>query len=105
MHPALDLTADYAHSDGAGDYETTLGAVPSSFPGLISRHRSLDVRLRYAWRARTNLVLRYYFERYRAADWAIDGLGPDAIRNVLMLGRSSARYGNHLIALTVEATL
>ena len=105
VHPALDVTADYAHSDGAGDYETTLGAVPSSFPGLISRHRSLDVRLRYAWRARTNLVLRYYFERYRAADWAIDGLGPDAIRNVLMLGRSSARYGNHLIALTVEATL
>ena len=104
-HPALDLTADYAHSDGAGDYETTLGAVPSSFPGLVSRHRSLDVRLRYAWRARTNLVLRYYFERYRAADWATDGLGPDAIRNVLTLGRSSPEYRNHLIALSVEATL
>ena len=104
-HPTLDLTADYAHSDGAGDYETSLDAVRSSFPGLVSRHRSVDVRLRYAWRSRTSLVLRYYFERYRAADWAIDGVGVDAIRNVLTLGRSSPRYGNHLVALSVEAAL
>ena len=104
-HPALDLTVDYAHSDGVGDYETNLDAVRSSFPSLISRHRSVDVRLRYAWRPRASVVLRYYFERYRAADWAIDGLGQDAIRNVLTLGRSSPRYGNHLIALSVETAL
>lgn len=104
-HPALELSANYAHSDGVGDYETALGAMRSSFPALISRHRSLDLRLRYAWRPRASLVLRYYFERYRGADWSIDGLGPDAIRNVLTLGRSSPRYGNHLIALSVETTL
>ena len=104
-HPALDFSVDYAHSDGIGDYETALDDVRSGFPGLISRHRSVDVRLRYAWRPRTGVVLRYYFERYRAADWAIDGLGQDAIRNVLTSGRSSPGYGNHLIALSVETTL
>lgn len=104
-HPTLDLSADYAHSDGAGDYRTTLDAVRSGFPGLVSRHRSVDVRLRYAWRPRTSLILRYYFEQYRAADWAIDGLGMDAIRNVLASGRSSPKYGNHLVALQVEARL
>ena len=104
-HPALDLAVDYAHSDGIGDYSTSLDLVQSSFPSLISRHRSVDVRLRYAWRERTSLVLRYYFERYRAADWAIDGLGQDAIGNVLTLGRSSPRYANHLIALSVETRI
>ena len=88
-HPAFDLTVDYAHSDGVGDYETILDDMRSNFPRLISRHRSVDVRLRYAWRPRTGVVLRYYFERYRAADWAFDGLGQDAIRNVLTLGRDS----------------
>ena len=104
-HPALDLAVDYAHSDGIGDYSTSLDPVQSSFPSLVSRHRSVDVRLRYAWRERTSLVLRYYFERYRAADWAIDGLGQDAVGNVLTLGRSSPRYANHLIALSVETRI
>ena len=105
LHQALDLTVDYAHSNGVGDYATTFEDRRSSFPSLISRHRSADARLRYAWRPRTALVLRYRFERYRAADWTIDGLGPDSIRNVLTLGRSSPRYSNHLIALSVEAKL
>ena len=104
-HPAVDLTVDYAYSNGVGDYATTFEAGLSRFPNLISRHRSVDVRLRYAWRARTTLVLRYYYERFRAADWAIDGIEQDSIRNVLTFGRASPRYGNHLIALTVEATL
>ena len=104
-HPAVELTVDYAYSNGVGDYATTFEAGLSRFPSLISRHRSVDVRLRYAWRARTTLVLRYYYERFRAADWAIDGIEQDSIRNVLTFGRASPRYGNHLIALTVEATL
>ena len=104
-HPAVDLTVDYAHSNGVGDYATSFGVARSQFPSLISRHRSVDARLRYAWRPRTALVLRYYFERFRAADWAIDGIGQGSIRNVLAFGRASPRYGNHLIALTVEATL
>ena len=105
LYPALDLTLDYAHSNGAGDYATTFDDQRSSFPSLISRHRSVDARLRYAWRPRTALVLRYRFENYRAADWAIDGLVQDSIRNVLTFGRSSPRYGNHLIALSMEAKL
>ena len=104
-HPTVDLTVDYAYSNGVGDYATSFGAVRSQFPSLISRHRSVDARLRYAWRPRAALVLRYYFERFRAADWAIDGIGQGSIRNVLAFGRASPRYGNHLIGLTVEATL
>ena len=105
LHHTLNLTVDYAHSNGVGDYATTFEDRRSSFPSLISRHHSVGARLRYAWRPRTGLVLRYRFERYRAADWAIDGLAQDSIRNVLTFGRSSPRYGNHLIALSLEAKL
>ena len=105
LHHALDLTLDYAHSNGVGDYATTFEDRRSSFPSQISRHRSVDAHLRYDWRPRTALILRYRFERYRAADWAIDGLAQDSIRNVLTFGRSSPRYSNHLIALSLEAKL
>ena len=104
-HPALDLRVDYAHHDGTGDYGTAVESANERFPGLISRHRSVDVRLQTAWRAKSRLELRYYYERYRAADWAIDGVGRDAIRNVLILGRSSAHYGNHLLALSLRRAL
>ena len=103
--PAVDLTVDYACSSGVGDYTTTLEAVRSGFPSLISRHRSVDARLRYAWQHRTTVFLRYYFERFRATDWATDGIEQDGIRNVLTFGRSSPRYSNHLIALSVERKL
>ena len=102
---AIALTVDYAYSDGISDYATTLQAVRSSFPRLISRHESVDVRWRYAWKPRTTLVVRYYFERFRAADWAIDGIEQDSIRNVLAFGRSSPDYGNHLISLSIESRL
>ena len=105
LHGAINLTVDYAYSNGVGDYATTLEDGRSSFPSLISRHQSVDSRLRYAWRPRTTVVLRYYFERYRSADWAIDGIGRDGIRNVLTFGRSSPGYSNHLISLSIEARL
>ena len=105
LHPAVGLTLDYAHSNGTGDYFTAFEDLESGFPSLVSRHESVDLRLRYAWRPQTGIVLRYYYERFRAADWAIDGLGQDAIRNVLTLGRSSPRYRNHLFALSVERKL
>ena len=104
-HRAIDLAVDYAYSNGTGDYGTTLEDVRSSFPSLISRHQSVDARLRYAWRPRTTVVLRYYFEHFRATDRAIDGIGQDGIRNVLTFGRSSPRYGNRLISLSIEARL
>ena len=105
LHSAIGLTLDYARSNGDGVYSTDFEDLTSRFPSLASRHESVDLRLRYAWRAQTALVLRYYYERFRAADWAIDGLGQDAIRNVLSLRRSSPKYRNHLFALSVEREL
>ena len=104
-HPSLDLQVAYAHSDGDGDYATTFESATASFPSLISRHRSLDVWLQTAWRWKSKVELRYYYERYRAADWAIDGVAQDAIRNVLAFGRASPRYGNHLLAVSLRREL
>lgn len=104
-HPSLDLRLEYAHSDGDGDYATTFESATASFPSLVSRHRSLDVRLQTAWWWKSKLELRYYYERYRAADWAIDGVAQDGIRNVVTFGRGSPRYGNHLLALSLRRAL
>ena len=69
---------------------------------LASSHRGAEARLRYEFRSGVAVNARVYEEAYRAADWAIDGVAPDSIRNVLALGRSSPRYRNRLVAVSVE---
>ena len=101
-HPALDVTLNFLRSHGLGAYTTTFAGERDAFPLLASSHRAMDVRLRYEFSAGLALTARVYEEAYRAADWAIDGVEPDHIRNVLTLGRSSPRYRNRVVAVSVE---
>lgn len=101
-HPALDVTLNFLRSRGSGAYTTTFAGERGAFPLLASSHRAVDARLRYEFTAGFALTARVYEEAYRAADWAIDGVEPDNIRNVLTLGRSSPGYRNRVVAVSVE---
>ena len=101
----LDLSFGYARSDGTATYETVFREEASIFPALVSDLRSWEVRARYRLEDRWTLAVRYRHERYRAADWALDGVDPDTIRNVLASGRSSPAYSNRFIGVAVEAAL
>ena len=80
LHRAVELTVDYAYSNGIGDYATTLEDVRSSFPSLISRHQSVDGRFRYAWRPRTTvrlaILLRAFSRRRLGHRWHRTGRHP-----------------------------
>lgn len=104
----LHLSIAFVRSAGEGIYRTWRDhgtASESAFPALISNHRSLDITLRYRWNDRFIVALRHYAERYRAADWAHDGVAHDTIRNVLTTGRTMPRYSNHFTGVSVETRL
>ena len=103
--PALDLTLNFLRSRGSGTYATTFAGERGAFPALVSAHRAVDARLRYAFAGGFALTAGVYRENYRAADWALDGIESDSIRNVLTLGRSSPRYRNGVVAISVERPL
>lgn len=105
LREGLSLTVTYTRSKGRGRYGTESAGVDSGFPDLLSEHRAVDVRTRVRMTRRTVLVLRYYLEDYGAADWAVDGLGPSAARNVLSFGRAMPDYGNGLFSVSVETRL
>ena len=104
-HPAIDFTLHYARSHGAGAYSTALPDRRTAFPTLLSRHRAVDARLRYSFATNFAVSAQLYVERYAGADWAIDGIAQDSLRNVLALGHSSPRYHNRLLGLVVERRL
>ncbi len=106
----LHLSLAFVRSAGEGSYRTAWQEVAGTptepaFPALISNHRSLDLTLRYRWSDRFTLALRHYAERYRAADWAHDGVAHDTIRNVLTTERAMPRYSNHFTGVSVERSL
>ena len=105
LRNGLSLTVTYSRSNGRGRYGTETAAARTGFPELLSEHRAVDVRTRLRMTRRTVLVLRYYLEDYGAADWAIDGLGLSAARNVLSFGRAMPDYANGLFSVSVETRL
>lgn len=104
-HRRIDLSASYASSDGRGAYATLFETALSRFPDLVSRQRSLDLRLRRRLKSGRAVLAGVALERYQAADWAIDGVEPASIRNVFTARHSSPTYANRLLYLAVEKPL
>jgi len=96
----LDLEIEYVRSDGSGHYATHRNGDDLPFPILASDRWFADLRLRYHWRAGTDVLLRYHYEDYRSADWAFVGI--EDIPNVLTTGHRAPVYGNSLVSVSVE---
>ena len=71
----------------------------------LTEHLALDIRARYRWKERVSLTARYYHEDYGSADWALDGVGQAAARNLISFGRTSPDYSNGLVSVSVETRL
>ena len=98
----LQLSLAYTRSSGRGRYGTEFAAMDAPFPELRSEHTAVDVRARYRLSRRSVLVARYYLEDYGAADWALDGVGVAAARNLISFGRRVPDYANGLFSISIE---
>ena len=105
LRDRLELELDVVESDGGARYVTRHRGDASHFPTLVSDLKSLDVRLRYRWRTRSYLLLRYRRDDYRAADWALLGGDLDAVRNLVPFGRTAPEYVNALFSLSLQTAL
>jgi MtrB/PioB family decaheme-associated outer membrane protein len=85
----FDFGADYAYARSEGTIAMATGAGDTGFPLLVSRWQDLRLFGRYALRPDLALRLDLLRDSYRAHDWALDGVGPDTVPNLLALGQSS----------------
>ena len=102
LHADLDVALTYSQANGRGRYATRLADGAQAFPDLVSDHRSLKVEATYRWRRQTDVIARWYWENYASADWALSGVTPDAIHNVLAFGRRPPTYTNAYLGVSVE---
>ena len=96
------LTMDYLHAPSYGDIGSDLGGLSQAFPQNWSRLDSLRLGVTYRWTPALQLHLRFEHESYNSSDWALNGVGPATVPNLLALGIQPYRDNVNLIGLTAR---
>ncbi|MGB5244994.1 MAG: MtrB/PioB family decaheme-associated outer membrane protein [Woeseia sp.] len=83
----FDLQADYTQSRGESEINVNSAfAGSSAFPKLETNLDFLRVALNYRRSEKLTIDLNLRYQRFRAEDWALEGVGPATIPAVLTLG-------------------
>ncbi|NNC76448.1 MAG: MtrB/PioB family decaheme-associated outer membrane protein [Woeseiaceae bacterium] len=83
----LDLQVDYVRTDGASRIAIdTANNTVDEFPELGTRFDQLRIRLSYRRSEQLDVDFGLSYQRFKAEDWALEGVGPATIPVILTLG-------------------
>ena len=83
----FDFQFDYLRSEGDTDILIDSAAgLPDPFPTLTNEIDFLRLKLGYQRSDRLGFNLNVSYQRFEAQDWALEGVAPDTIQQVLSLG-------------------
>ena len=99
LSPKASLGLEFVSSEADGDIQTDTGAGEPPFPTLITDLRNLRLRFELTATDRWGVLIMAEHEHYRSSDWALDGIGPDGIPNILAFGAESPDYDVTVIRL------
>jgi MtrB/PioB family decaheme-associated outer membrane protein len=94
----LDVGADYTRSHSRGEVSVS----GSQFPDLVTELDSVKLYATYHLQDDMSVHAVYWHERYDSDDWALDGVVPNTISNVLSLGELSPSYSVNAVALSLR---
>jgi MtrB/PioB family decaheme-associated outer membrane protein len=99
-HNKWDLSADFAHAASAGDTGVGAPGLLAAFPQLRTRYDNAGLTLGFQLTPALKLRLRYVYQNFASDDWALDGVGPASVPNLLALGAPASAYNVNLVALS-----
>lgn len=106
MHLSLrerwDLNVNYTHAPSYANTDTVVGGLAQAFPEDATTLDSVHFDLRYRWTSALSVHLRYAYAKYDSSDWALAGVGPSTLPNMLSVGRTPYAYDVNLVGLSVR---
>lgn len=96
------LTLEYVHAPSYGNTDSSLGGLSQVFPQNWDTFDSARLGASYQWTPALQLHLRYEHESFHSSDWALDGVGPTTVPNLLALGIQPYRDDVNLIGLSAR---
>ena len=99
----LEFGIEYLYSKTRSDVDVTAGSAftPAPLPTDFTRLNSFNVSSTFRMSTKTALRLGYWYERYHSTDWSVDGVEPNQLANVILLGETSPDYKVHVVSLSL----
>jgi MtrB/PioB family decaheme-associated outer membrane protein len=98
----LGANLEYTYAKSTGEIGNDTGGLESSFPTLETRFHQVKLGLDYPYSKALSLKLGYLFQKYNSNDWALNGVSPDTVPNLLSLGADSQHYSNNVFFVGVK---
>lgn len=102
VFPGADLGANYNFSYSRESIAVATGTAEAPFPKNTVNNMSARLWSRYHINPHCMVRFEYAYERLNTADWALDGVQPNTISNVLALGVESPRYQVNMLRLRFQ---
>ncbi len=99
------LELDYVYSRSEGKTEIHRAGGVDKFPKLETDLKRVTLGLTYDYSARIRFMSGVLYEDYSSDNWAVDGVEPDTINNVLTWGGTSPDYDVTLFSLGFRYSL
>jgi MtrB/PioB family decaheme-associated outer membrane protein len=96
------ITVDYLLAPSYDNNDSLAGGVQQAFPQNWTKLDSAHLGVGYQWTTATQIHVRYTHEQYNSNDWALNGVGPSTVPNLLALGVQPYRDSVNAVSLTVR---
>lgn len=102
MAGRLNLSLDTNYTDARTETSpSSTGLALLPFPDVTTEITSVSMKSNYQLQADREISFMYIYERYRSADWSLDGTGVNTLPNILLLGTGSPEYSAHIVQLSL----
>ena len=99
----VGLRVNLLYAKGTGDTDVTSTLLgDSTFPQLETKLKSATVDLDYRLTDTFDARLRLRYEDFASSDWALQGIEPATLPNVLTLGADPYDYDVYLVSLSLR---
>ncbi len=94
--------AQYLFTRSEGETINDTSGLVSRFPTLDSKLQQLQLGFDFRYSESLSLQFNYQYERFRSDDWALEGVGPATVPNLLSLGADPVSYDAHVFFIGVR---
>ena len=98
----LTLGADLTFLRSRSDVTVDAGPVSPPFPTATTALDRLKLHATYRLKDNLSLIGSYWYERYDAEDWRLDGVLPATIPNLLAFGMQPPRYQVNVLGVALR---
>ena len=94
---------DYLRSKTSSELDFEVGSLLTTRPLPDNETRLESINVHATWKLQDRWSLRagYWFEHYDSSDWALDGIEPNQLANVILLGEDSPSYRVHVVTFSM----